>query len=59
MAFTVPGLPQRAQQPHTSIFEAIKDGDPQAAQQAMHEDLLFAEENMRRAMALQERQEPS
>ncbi|MBX2999925.1 MAG: FadR family transcriptional regulator [Caldilineaceae bacterium] len=54
MAFTVPGLPQRAQLFHHTIVECIRDGDPQRAQQAMHEDLLYAENNLRQALALLE-----
>jgi GntR family transcriptional repressor for pyruvate dehydrogenase complex len=54
MAFTVPGLPQQAQTLHHAIVEAIREGDPQRAQQAMHEDLLYAEKNLRLALALLE-----
>ena len=52
MAFTVPGLPQSAQQFHRTIVDSIREGDPQRAQQAMHEDLLYAEKNLRLALAL-------
>lgn len=52
MAFTVPGLPQRAQQLHRHIVDCIRNGDAQGAQQAMHEDLLHAENNLRLALAL-------
>lgn len=54
MAFTVPGLPQNAQQFHRDIVACIREGDPQRAQQAMHEDLLYAEKNLRLALALLE-----
>jgi GntR family transcriptional regulator, transcriptional repressor for pyruvate dehydrogenase complex len=54
MAFTVPGLPQHAQQFHRDIVMCIRDGDPQRAQEAMHEDLLYAEKNLRLALALLE-----
>ncbi|MEZ4634718.1 MAG: FadR/GntR family transcriptional regulator [Caldilineaceae bacterium] len=50
IAYTVPGLPQRAQNLHQNIVDRIRDGDPQGAQQAMHEDLLYAEENLRKAL---------
>lgn len=52
MAFLVPDLPQHAQQLHKNIVQAIRAGDSQAAQQAMHEDLLYAEENLRHALAI-------
>lgn len=52
MAFKVPGLPEKAQELHSAIVAAIRDGDSQRAQEAMHEDLLFAEDNLRTALAL-------
>lgn len=52
IAYTVPGLPQNAQQFHLNIVACIRDGDPHGAQQAMHEDLLFAEENLRKALVI-------
>jgi GntR family transcriptional regulator, transcriptional repressor for pyruvate dehydrogenase complex len=52
IAFTVPGLPSSAQQFHHNIVSRIRAGDPQGAQQAMHEDLLYAEKNLRLALAL-------
>jgi GntR family transcriptional regulator, transcriptional repressor for pyruvate dehydrogenase complex len=52
IAFTVPGLPTSAQQFHQNIVACIRDGDSQRAQQAMHEDLLYAEKNLRLALAL-------
>lgn len=52
LAYTVPGLPQQAQQFHRVIADCIRHGDAQGAQQAMHEDLLFAEENLHRALRL-------
>jgi GntR family transcriptional regulator, transcriptional repressor for pyruvate dehydrogenase complex len=54
IAFGVPGLPQQAQTLHHAIVEAIRQGDAQRAQQAMHEDLLYAEENLRMALAMKE-----
>jgi GntR family transcriptional regulator, transcriptional repressor for pyruvate dehydrogenase complex len=54
IAFRVPGLPLYAQQLHSEIVESVKAGDVQRAQQAMHEDLLFAEENLRLALTLRE-----
>jgi GntR family transcriptional regulator, transcriptional repressor for pyruvate dehydrogenase complex len=52
LAFRVPGLPQHAQQLHLEVVEGVKAGDVQRAQQAMHEDLLYAEENLRKALTL-------
>jgi GntR family transcriptional regulator, transcriptional repressor for pyruvate dehydrogenase complex len=54
IAFGVPGLPQQAQTLHHAIVEAIREGDAQRAQQAMHEDLLYAEENLRLALTVKE-----
>jgi GntR family transcriptional repressor for pyruvate dehydrogenase complex len=52
IAYTVPGLPQHAQNLHHNIVECIRNGDPHGAQQAMHEDLLYAEENLRKALGI-------
>lgn len=52
MAFKVPGLPEKALELHSAIVAAIRDGDAPRAQEAMHEDLLFAEDNLRTALAL-------
>jgi GntR family transcriptional repressor for pyruvate dehydrogenase complex len=56
IAFTVPGLPEQAQELHTHIVDCIRAGDPQRAQQAMHEDLLYAEKNLRVALAMIEKE---
>jgi GntR family transcriptional repressor for pyruvate dehydrogenase complex len=52
--FAVPDTPARAVRMHQAIFEQVRLGDAQGAQQAMAEHLIEAEETQRQMLALKQ-----
>jgi GntR family transcriptional repressor for pyruvate dehydrogenase complex len=51
LGFTVPGMPMRALKHHRAVFQQVRAGDVEGAQQAMREHLIEAEDTMRKALA--------